>query len=247
MANCLFVYSRAIIEAEKTGARIISPTWFNFAVGPYLRGQSDKRHYLNVFRREKLSGLRKTFLLVFRTKAVKRISGLNNYFGDLKGYSAAVRDHLLRQLSEAETARIRTVPDGLISLHIRLGDYKPARRVPLEWYISLIHLLREYVDGSVEISVFSDGTDEELSDVLALPNVHRRFYGSAFADIWALSRSTVIIASDSTFSAWGAYLGQVPTIFYKRHFPTVLDDADKELVIGDDIQKATAVLSAIFG
>lgn len=49
LANCLFVYARAVKYAHRTGARMIAPTWFNISLGPYLRRQPDKRHYLHLF------------------------------------------------------------------------------------------------------------------------------------------------------------------------------------------------------
>ena len=58
LANCLFVYAKAIVKAEDSKQKIITPTWFNFSIGTYLRRQKDKRHYINIFTPE-ISGLKK--------------------------------------------------------------------------------------------------------------------------------------------------------------------------------------------
>ena len=68
----------------------------------------------------------------------------------------------------------------------------------------------------VPAQVFSDGSDEELAGLLALPAVRRMDYGSGLGDMLGLSRSRLLIASGSTFSMWGSYLGQVPAIWHPR-------------------------------
>jgi hypothetical protein len=79
--------------------------------------------------------------------------------------------------------------------------------------------------------VFSDGTDEELAALLALPAVQRRDYGSGLGDMLGLSRSKLLIASGSTFSMWGSYLGQVPTIWHPRKLlqHVLLEHPDREI------------------
>ena len=72
--------------------------------------------------------------------------------------------------------------------------------------------------------------------LLDIPNVERCFFGNAFADMWAISKSKFVIASDSTFSAWGAFLGQRPIIFSKRHFPPVYNGSVPEAVLGISAQ-----------
>lgn len=44
-----------------------------------------------------------------------------------------------------------------------------------------------------------------------------------------------MIGSDSTFSGWGAFLGQVPCVFYRKHYGPVLKDQSKEIVETDEI------------
>ena len=47
-----------------------------------------------------------------------------------------------------------------------------------------------------------------------MPRVTRVDYGSGLGDMFGLSRSRLLIASGSTFSMWGSYLGQVPTLWH---------------------------------
>ena len=75
-------------------------------------------------------------------------------------------------------------------------------------------MLREAAGGDIPAFVFSDGTEDDLRELLALPRVERVDYGSGLGDMFGLSRSRLLIASGSTFSMWGSYLGQVPTLWY---------------------------------
>ena len=88
---------------------------------------------------------------------------------------------------------------------------------------------------SFEFFLFSDGTDEELGVLLEIPQIKRVFFGNALADMFAISRCRMVVASDSTFSAWGAFLGEVPIVFSKRHFPPVYKNLP-EYVLGNSVE-----------
>lgn len=122
-----------------------------------------------------------------------------------------------------------------MAVHIRLGDYVSQLRIPITWYKKIIHNILN-INPDQKIILFSDGSDDELSELLAHPNVERHFFGNALADIWAISKCKLLIASDSTFSAWGAFLGNVPIIFSKRHFPPVFGGHQLEGVLHDSTE-----------
>jgi hypothetical protein len=67
---------------------------------------------------------------------------------------------------------------------------------------------------NVPIEIFSDGTDEELASILQLPKVVRANYKNAVADLVAMTRLRLLICSGSSFSAWAAFLGNMPTIWF---------------------------------
>lgn len=91
-------------------------------------------------------------------------------------------------------------------------------------------ILAKSREGQFRFLLFSDGTDEELRDLTSLPDVERVFFGNAIADIYAISKCCYMIGSDSTFSGWGAFLGQVPCVFFRKHYGRVLVDESKETV-----------------
>jgi len=78
--------------------------------------------------------------------------------------------------------------------------------------------------------VFSDGAYGELAPLLELPRAGRSPFPAAITDLLALTQAAAVIASRSTFSLWGVYLGQAPSI---RHPPN-RDILSRRIVRGED-------------
>ncbi|MHB1196538.1 MAG: alpha-1,2-fucosyltransferase [Lutibacter sp.] len=245
LANCLFVYARAIILANKYKLEIINPSWIQFNIGPYIRREKDKRHYNGLFNSFGIKNINKQWLLLTQKglpensnpsmsdQGIIVVEGLKNYFTDLHFQSDLVKNHLLGIVNNDVLECYKSINKKFVGVHIRLGDYDIESRISFTWYLEKMKFLHEIYDSEIEFLIFSDGSADELSEVLNFPNTTLVFFGSAIADILVLSKAKFIIASDSTFSAWSAYLGQVPILFYKRHFGNVLDNPDHEWVQSD--------------
>lgn len=238
LANCLFFAAKAYIYAKCNDAEFIEPTWPKFSIGPWLRRERDKRAYFNLFGRFGIRGLKK-FLLIssikYRWNQIVKFDSLGNYFGDINGHHELIEEYFSKIVHSDTIYYVNELElKDSVAVHVRLGDYLPHLRVDLKWYCGIIENILS-INPSQKIVIFSDGTDEELKPLLNVKNVKRAFYGNAFADMWAISKSKLVIASDSTFSAWGAFIGQKPVIFSKRHFPPVYRDDSLEAVLGDEI------------
>lgn len=88
---------------------------------------------------------------------------------------------------------------------------------------------------SQKFAIFSDGTDEELSAIISLPNTQRVFFGNEYNDLYAISKCKMLVGSNSTFSAWGAFLGLIPVVFRSREFGPMYEGMCDvpEIVLGD--------------
>lgn len=228
LANCMFVYARAIHYAHTTGARLITPTWQKFSIGTYIRRERDKRRYVALFSGHgEIGGLKKVYTTLFCHPHVEQ--GLQNYFIDLLSDADYIREYITSHIRDSIK---RTVDNydfsNCVAVHIRLGDYPAEHRTPIAWYMKKI--TEKNSEGKYRFLLFSDGKDEELSELTSLPNVQRVFFGNAIADIYAISKCCYLIGSDSTFSGWGAFLGQVPCVFFRKHYGRVLIDESKEIV-----------------
>ena len=67
---------------------------------------------------------------------------------------------------------------------------------------------------TIPIYIFSDGSYNDIEEILKLDNCEKIFYGSAISDMLAMSRCKLLIASGSTFSMWSSFIGQVSTVWF---------------------------------
>lgn len=240
LANCMFMASRCYIDSIEYKTLFISPTWRKISIGPLLRGERDKRAYSSLFVDYGINGWKKVLLLLkwkICKKPFNTYDSINGYFMPLYGKHEIVKQYF-NTITRPETLSQLANTDfsNTIAVHVRLGDYSADRRVNISWYKGVIENIKKQKPNA-NFALFSDGTDEEVKALTDMENVERHFYGNAFADMTAISRCRLVIASDSTFSAWGAYLGKRPIIFSRRHFPPVYGKEDNvtELVLGDSV------------
>lgn len=243
LGNLLFPWSRAVVFAKKHNLKRINSTWKTIKLGPIIRGEFDKRFYTDLFQEHEIGGLKKTILLNFAEKIDEKdgeealatcslrprvivFKGLENSFNPILNDHETVKSELLKIVSTKHKEAANKFEKNGISVHIRMGDFttppneeilragKWNYRLPTKWYANVIENIRKSMGKEIRVNIFSDGTDDELREVLKLPNTHRCFYGSAISDLLALSESPVLIASASTFSMWASYLGRMPTIWF---------------------------------
>ncbi len=236
LGNLLFPWARAVVVARKCSLVQIAPTWTQLNLGPLFRREADKRTYCNLFRSGgQINGLAKAYLLLTRpwiaevefysgrklgTENVVVFEGMNGLFQPILRDHRLVRAELLRITRDTHKRGLECTFWGSISVHVRLGDFVPPTptstgnaRTPLSWYVALIKQVRNRLASFMPVWVFSDGSDEELRQILELPNTRRAGFGSSIADIFALSRANLLIASGSSFSMWASYLGRMPVIW----------------------------------
>lgn len=245
LGNLLFSWARSIVASCRYGLSPIWPTWPQFKIGTFLRMEKDKRFYYNLFsNRSKnyISGLRKLYLLVscphiseeeFNKKDVEDVivifKGMRGLFQPILKDHTLVKKELLRIVHEKFKKGLFYDFQNSISVHVRMGDFSIPRRaedldvrsgrvnyrLPLSWYVSIIRKMRNILGNDVKIYIFSDGTDDELEELLSLDKSKRLHFGSSIADMLALSASNILIAAGSTFSMWASYLGRMPIIWYR--------------------------------
>jgi hypothetical protein len=244
LGNLLFPWARCVVACRRRHLIPLAPTWPQIKFGPLLRREPDKRTYAGLFepRSGEVTGLRKMRLLMTaeripewmptratevrgREPAIVEFAGMNGLFGPFLDEHAFILEQLRAMTKPAILeAGDRICPQ--IGIHVRFGDFSSPRndeerrtgrrstRLPIDWYIRALQNLRTSTGCNLEASLFSDGLDEELWPLLALQGVTRVTAGSSVADLLAMSRSKILIASGSTFSMWASYLGRMPVIWY---------------------------------
>ncbi len=203
------------------------PTMRQIKIGTYLRRERDKRTYGEIFRPRTRSEWIDWACAHKRksqdeanynaSTSVIRYQGMGRKFHDLVGYADIVSKFLL--------SASRCVPQTDqydIAMHVRLGDFaaanvteaKQSTRLTFEWYREALEAAREHLGKKTPRGVlFTDENPSLLIENLGLENFVPEPPGNALTTLFAMSRAKVLIASRSTFSLWGQYLGNSHAIW----------------------------------
>jgi hypothetical protein len=240
LGNCFFAYFHAFVLARKWDATLIHPAWPSFKLGPLLRGENSKRFYVGIFHAppDEMAGMRKMIALArYRRGApvvdaaeidqatprdgMTLVTSRAFVFAGLQAWRAEVRARFLQMIVEPPPPGFRWGAGDYAALHVRLGDfgspdtqataYSSNTRISLDWYKAVIRLVQRERPG-LPIRILSDGKDEELAPLSALGAQVTRT-GSDIGDLLMLSGASLLIGSNSTYSRWAAYLGDMETIW----------------------------------
>jgi hypothetical protein len=244
LGNSFYSYFHAAVLAARGGASCIMPAWFSLKLGPLLRGESSKRFYFRMFspypgeihglgKLLKLSTRRKHYVDITRSADPRLADGKLNLvrsmeftFRGLHEHRPLIRDRLLRIVNDPIPAGHAWGRSGYVAVHVRLGDFavlqdpkellsgKANARIPLSWYVAVVSSLRQRLPDR-KILIFSDGKESELQPLLCLgASVYRS--GSDITDLLAMAGADLLVGSNSTFSRWAAFLGDMPSVWIKK-------------------------------
>lgn len=241
LGNIMFTWARAAVFARDHQCQVIWPTWPSIKIGPYLRRESDKRFYGDLFRNDgsAVGGVKKLHklltcnriseaqkeLVALEDETIVEFTGFEGCFESILYEYEFVRQLIESNLHPKNKAPLQDDYRGTMGIHVRLGDFSRVSvaeveagrhdsALPVEWYAEIVRQVRHYAGRQIPVYVFSDGTDEELQPLLALPGVERKTYGTSIGDILGLSRFPLLVASGSSFSMWARYLGRANCICY---------------------------------
>lgn len=162
-------------------------------------------------------------------------------FDPMIGQHALVHEALRRMTRSRLLPLAREAP--FLAAHIRLGDFhrtnagdlaagRKNTSSPIDWFVHAIASARGALGEELPVRVFSDGSDEQIRPVLAMPRVERSMNASPITDMLDIAQARCLIASGSNFSLWGSYLGQVPRVFHPgQKIARVLIDDSLEVAL----------------
>lgn len=249
LGNELFAWARCVVWCRESGAKMFRARWGQVHVGPYLRLEHDKRQYQQLFQVSGQESWAKIPWLVARgyrfrsedelttgelsNRAIVTFDGMKSHFHSLWNK----HDLVLSELKSAARAQVISslpvLPTPHIGVHVRHGDFAPGTtaqllggvrntRIPQRWYIEAVQQVRQSGGEQLVAYVYSDGSDDDLAELLAMPGVQRMPRNNALTDMLSLSRASAVVSSGSTFSAWASFLRQSPTVCHRGqiHYPT---------------------------
>jgi len=235
---------------------MLAPWWFHpLRLGPWLRGEKDKRYYIRQFDNSRNIGGFSRQRVVWSAPnfgesrdaeaiavahrghpAVVTFEGMSEFFEPLLPHQQLVR----RRLEETLHPRIRRALGScngeFIGVHVRRGDFSfNGMATPDEWFLESIANVRKCMGRRLPALIVSDGLEKELLSFRQLEDVHIAPTGPAILDIMRLSRCRVLVASlGSSFSMWAAYLGGMPTIWPSGEPPKKLNAVRPDFQIQTD-------------
>ena len=153
-------------------------------------------------------------------------------FDGLNAHGALLRRDLCAITKPRQLQRARAVPLAPVGINIRCGrDFRPPpaagaatewvgwlQQTPLDWFVETLLAVRACAGDPVPALVVSDGSEQQLGPLLALPAVHLVRPTTAIVDLLVLGRTRLLLGSgSSSFSAWAAFLGQQTAITAPGH------------------------------
>lgn len=242
LANKLFPWARARIFARTHGVPMLATRWSQVPIGTLIRREKDLRVYADLFvaSPNSVGALRSSWVrlgakpiaepqypsdAVIRTHGLGLVvfSGMREQFVQINGWQELLREELNRITRPVWRTRAQSIPAPFIAMHVRRGDFQRAATssdacksdnttTPIGWFVETLKSVRKLRGEHLRAIVTSDGSAEELAELLDEDGVTRVDTGSAIGDMLLLSRASVLLASGSSFSAWASFLGQVPTL-----------------------------------
>jgi len=199
LGNALFPWARAELFAHETGARILAPHWAQFRLGPYLRGEPQKRNYGGEFQTDHyVCGLSRLIICALGQRIqegqhfphsslsqsslpkIVEFRGIDDLFAPL----LAEHDFIRRQLWAMTTPALRTKGEvygaPYIAMHVRRGDltrqgfaeqdlWKVNQYTPLSWFVDMARAVRRI--SSLRSVPIVIFTDGGSEELAALHNI----------------------------------------------------------------------------
>lgn len=248
LANKLFVWAKAEVFAHLNNLSAQSVGWTYPKIGPMLRGERSMRMYGRFFDTSPGRALLTlssgrfrcrlffepscTSLIEIDPKSVylfRKVPHWSNYFGDIRDHRDFVRARLLSIVRKEYIAELDETESPVVAMHVRRGDFRALQlgedfrrvggvRTPNAYFAGIVHSLRAAAGFEVPITIFSDGTDAELSFLLRLPAVSRAKPLDDISELLLMSRAQVIVTSaGSTYGEWAAYLSNATVLRHPDH------------------------------
>jgi hypothetical protein len=231
LGNLMFPLARAIIGSQGADNILISPTWTQVKIGPFLRREKDKRIYLKEFFGRNLLEWKNWFRAIFLPKVdesrlacdlshgdnyVVSYEGMGNYFRDI--YDG--RDLIKAWIDQNAQKNGEILQLYNIACHVRLGDFGSEEdpesksghvvRQSWDWY-------RNSINEAVKLSnvphpkiyLFTDESHDTVVEQLDLPyELIKDPSRNAITALINMSRANIIVTSRSTFSQWAAFMSE---------------------------------------
>lgn len=152
-----------------------------------------------------------------------------DYFGSLHGHEQRIRDAFFKQISPGHMAALADQAHPVIGVHVRRSDFRDAAqgegpgqacnvRTPIDYHVGVVRELRALAGQDLPVTVFTDGSAQDVAALLALPHVKLAAPNPDIVDLLLLSRARcIVVSAASTFSYWAAFLSDAAVVLHPAH------------------------------
>ena len=256
LANKLLIWARACVYAKQHNLKLTTINWTTIHIGPIIRMESSYRLYINYFKKDGIVSRMNAWVhLLFRDSQIEppinespenknvvvfnRILFWMHFFDAIRLERTYIKSLFLSQLlSEKYRQVYERLPSPVIGIHIRRGDFRamiPGEKfdrevvliqTPLTYFIEVVKRIRIESGSCLPVTIFSNGTDDELHEILSLESTQRYNGATDMEDLLALSKSKIVIPSpSSTFGLFAGYLSDGILLHHPDFYMRPLRDA----------------------
>lgn len=246
IGNLLLIWARAKVFAEINHFEVITSSWWGIRWGTILRKENKKRFYFGYFKESTLlQRYRVLFFQFFKAKYYEpafdsyshfptsififnEVAVSPDLFKFLREHRNFIHEEIYKLINPSVLKSLDTYSIPSISIHIRRGDFKYGNPItPLSFFINSINLIRENYEEELPVTIFTDASAMEISEIFSIPNVCMAEKKPDILDILLMSKSKVVVLSQSsTFSYWAAFLSDAIIIKPANDWQNNLRDED---------------------
>lgn len=234
LGNKLLVWAKGMVFAKLNNLPLIISSWWGFQWGAIIRRENKSRLYMGYFKESALPKryfikanllfykiIREPKVEVIREKENKntiyhfnKVITNEDLYGELRSHRELISKELFSMLTPNMRNQLDKYINPEIGIHVRRGDFKIGNQTtPLAFFVQAINLIRQTRKETLPVTIFTDASPGEISELLALPNVMISETKPDILDILLLSKSKIMILSkSSTFGYWAAFLSDALVI-----------------------------------
>ncbi len=145
--------------------------------------------------------------------------GLEKFHEDIKKYFRPKEEFIKRPKELIEKLKIEY--QLIVGVHIRQGDYKTWHGGKFYFDCGEVRvLLDNFLDSQINIDrskiVFVICSDGPIDGPQFIGLNYIKGPGTEIEDLYILSKTDIIIGSNSTYGGWAAYYGKIPFIIFSK-------------------------------
>jgi hypothetical protein len=165
-----------------------------------------------------------------------RVPDWVDYFNGLRGHEDLIRESFFSTLTVKYRDILSHNKAPVVAVHIRRSDFRELNpgeihgsdcnvRTPIHYYIRAIELIRSEAGQVLPVTIFTDGHEEDVLELLALPDVTLADSNPDIVDLLLMSRAKcIVVSAGSTFSYWAAFLSDALVVTDPGHQITIRSD-----------------------